>query len=279
MEEKNMTGDGFFADDSDDIVDDDTDDDMDDAVNSDDADGREFASIRRLNSFGRRAVDEYGLIDEGDKIAVGLSGGKDSMALLCMLSELRRFYPKKFELYAVTVDMGFAGMDFSPLERFCESIGVTFKLVKTEISHIIFDVRKESNPCSLCARMRRGILHDAVVELGCNKLALGHHFDDVVETFMLNLFHEGRLGAFSPKTYLSRKNITMIRPLLYATEKDIRYFMGNNPDIPIVKNLCPEDEHTERETMKNMLAGLDRADKGLKHRIFTALQKSHIDGW
>ncbi|MFA6947457.1 MAG: ATP-binding protein [Eubacteriales bacterium] len=240
---------------------------------------REFCSIRRLNSFGRRAIDEYGLINEGDRIAVGLSGGKDSMALLCMLSDMRRFYPKHFELFAITVDMGFEGMDFSPLQRFCESVKVPFKLIKTEISHIIFDVRQESNPCSLCARMRRGILHDGAVELGCNKLALGHHFDDVVETFMLNLFHEGRLGAFSPQTYLSRKNITMIRPLLYATEKDIRYFMGKNPDIPIVKNLCPEDEHTERETMKNMLADLDRSDKGLKHRIFTALQKSHIDGW
>lgn len=239
----------------------------------------EFESGRRLLSCVRRAVDDYGMIEEGDKICVGLSCGKDSLALLCTLLMLRRFYPKSFTLCAVTIDMGFEGMDFSAPERFCGECGIEYKIVRTEISNVIFNIRRESNPCSLCARMRRGTLHDAAKEMGANKLALGHHFDDVVETFMLNLFHEGRVGSFSPVTYLSRKELTMIRPMIYAKEKDVRYFAGKNPGLPIVKNLCPEDEHTERETMKNMLDQLDRADKGLKHRIFGALQKSHIDGW
>ena len=229
--------------------------------------------------MGRKAVDDYDMIQDGDKIAVGLSGGKDSLALLCMLQNMQMFYPHKYELAAITVDMGFEGGDFTPLIDFCAEIGIEYKIIPTQLADIIFNQRKESNPCSLCARMRRGILHDAVNDLGFNKLALGHHFDDTVETFMLNLFNEGRIGSFSPVTYLSRKNITMIRPLIYAHEKDVRYFLNKNPDLPLIQSLCPEDKHTERENIKELLDKLDRENKGLKHRIFTAIQKSGIDGY
>jgi Predicted ATPase of the PP-loop superfamily implicated in cell cycle control len=229
--------------------------------------------------MGRKAVDDYGMIKDGDKIAVGLSGGKDSLALLCMLQNMQMFYPQRYELAAITVDMGFDGSDFTPLIDFCAEIGIEYKIVRTQLADLIFNQRKESNPCSLCARMRRGMLHDAVNDMGFNKLALGHHFDDAVETFMLNLFNEGRIGSFSPVTYLSRKEITMIRPLIYAHEKDIRYFINKNPDLPLIKSLCPEDKHTERENIKVLLDKLDRENKGLKHRIFTAIQKSGIDGY
>ena len=235
----------------------------------------EFNSIRRLLSCARRAVDDYGMIEDGDRIAVGLSGGKDSIALLCVLLDLQRFYPKRFEVCGISVSMGFEGKDYSPVADFCSECGVEYRVIKTELAHIIFDVRKESNPCSLCAKMRRGILHDAAKEMGCSKIALGHHYDDVIDTFMLNLFHEGRIGAFLPVTYLSRKDITLIRPLLYVPEKDIRYFLSKN-DLPTVKNPCPEDGHTEREKMKQLINGLDREYKGLKHRIFGAMQKGGV---
>lgn len=236
----------------------------------------EFKSMRRILSHVRRAVDDYNMIDDGDRIAVGVSGGKDSITLLCALVNLQRFYPKKFTLCAISVSMGFPGMDFSDIEEFCRENGVELRLVETQLAHVIFDVRKESNPCSLCAKMRRGILHDAVVEAGCNKVALGHHYDDIVETFMLNLFHEGRLGAFLPVTYLSRKNITMIRPMLYVPEKDIRYFINHNPNIPVLHNECPADGHTQRESVKRLLAELGREHKGLKHRIFGAMEKGGL---
>jgi len=234
-----------------------------------------FFRIRRVLSCTRRAVDDFHMIEEGDRIAVGVSGGKDSLALLASLVELSRFYPVKYELVAITVGMGFEGEDFSEIEKFCSDIGVRFVLKKTEIAPIIFDVRKEKNPCSLCAKMRRGILHDAAIEEGCNKVALGHHYDDAVETFMMNLFNEGRIGAFLPVTYLSRKNITLIRPLIYAPEKDISYFVSHN-ELPIHTSLCPEDGHTERENIKNLLNQLERDNKGLKYRIFGAMKKDGV---
>ncbi len=238
----------------------------------------EYNNIRRLLSCARRAADEYHMIEEGDRIAVGISGGKDSIATLCTLDALRRFYPKSFSLMGITVDMGLPGMDFSPVEAFFERAQIPYRRVETELAHIIFDVRRESNPCSLCAKMRRGILHDAVLEAGFNKIALGHHFDDVVDTFMLNLLHEGRLGSFSPVTHLSRKNITMIRPMILAQEKDIRYFLNHN-ELPIVRSACPEDKNTEREAMKELLHDLEHRYKGVRHRIFVAMQKAHLDGY
>ena len=234
---------------------------------------RDFPKIRHILSYTRRAVDDYNMISDGDRIAVGLSGGKDSATLLAALASLRRFYPNRFELYGVTISMGFPDVDYKPLEDFCESLEVPFTLKETQLAHVIFDVRKENNPCSLCAKMRRGILHDAAKELGCNKVALGHHFDDTVNTFMLNLFHEGRIGAFLPVTYMSRKDITVIRPLIYVPEKEIRYFTSKN-DVPVIKNPCPADGETERESVKQLLRELEKEHKGLKHRIFGALEKS-----
>ncbi len=239
----------------------------------------EFEKNRRLLSYTRRAIDEYNMIEENDRIAVGISGGKDSIALFCTLVALKRFYPKKFDLVAVTIDMGFEGMDFSGVKELCDSVNVEYHIVKTEISKIIFDYRKESNPCSLCARMRRGALHDAAKEFKCNKIALGHHFDDVVETFLLNLSYEGRLGTFSPVTYLSRKDITMIRPFVYTAEKDIKYFMGKNEWLPLVQSTCPADKATQREEVKAFLADLEKTNKGLKHRILGAIQKANLDGF
>lgn len=234
--------------------------------------------MKRLLSFVRRAVDDYNLIEEGDRIAVGISGGKDSLALLSALSEMRRFYPKKYEVVAITVDMGFEGMDYSPIADFCKAKNVEYIIEKTEIAKIIFDVRKEPNPCSLCAKMRRGSLHAAAQAAGCNKVALGHHYDDAVETFMMNLFFEGRLGCFSPKSYLSNRKITLIRPMLYAMEKDVVYF-ARRQDLPVVESKCPEDHATERENMKKLLSELEKTNKGVKHRIFNAMCKSEIDGF
>lgn len=237
-----------------------------------------FENIRRLLSFARRAVDDYNMISDGDKIAVGVSGGKDSLALLAVMCELRRFYPKKFEVCAITLDMGFEGSDTSALENFYKELDIEYKIVKTQLAEIIFNVRKESNPCSLCARMRRGILHDTAKEMGCNKIALGHHFDDVVDTFIMNLFNEGRIGTFSPLTYLDRKDITMIRPLVLTPEKDIKYFVRHN-DIPVTKSLCPEDKNTDREKYKLMLAEMEKTNEGIRHRIFCAIKKAGIDGY
>ena len=237
-----------------------------------------MSEMRRMLSYVRRAVDDYNMIEDGDRIAVGVSGGKDSLALLETLAEMRRFYPKSYEIVAITVDMGFEGADYSEVEEFCRRINVKYVVEKTDIAKIVFDIRKESNPCSLCAKLRRGSLHSAAQDNGCNKVALGHHFDDAVETFMMNLFFEGRLGCFSPKSYLSNRKLTLIRPMLYATEKDVLYFT-NRRNLPIVESLCPEDHATERENMKKLLAELERNNKGLRHRIFKAMCKAELDGY
>ena len=234
---------------------------------------------KRLLSYVRRAVDDYNMINEGDKIAVGVSAGKDSLTLLCAMAELRRFYPKKFELIAITIDMGFeGGTDFSKIEELCRELDVEYHIVPSQIAKIIFDVRKEKSPCSLCAKMRRGALHNAAKELGCTSVALGHHFDDAVETFMLNLFFEGRLGCFSPVSYLSRIELNLLRPMVYMPEKDVRYFASQN-ELPVVKSSCPADGNTEREEMKKLLSELDRKHKGLRYRIFGAMQRGGIDGF
>jgi tRNA(Ile)-lysidine synthase TilS/MesJ len=235
--------------------------------------------IKRILSYTRRALDDYKMIQAGDRIAVGISAGKDSLTLLCALAQLRRFYPIPFDLHAVTIDMGFAeGMDFTPIKELCEKLEVPYTIVPTEISKIIFDVRKESSPCSLCAKMRRGALHQAAKDLGCNVVALGHHFDDAVETFMLNLFFEGRLGCFSPVSYLSRADLRLIRPMIYLPEKDVRYFAGK-AELPVIKSPCPADGETQREEMKKLLATLDREHRGLRYRIFGAMQRGEISGF
>lgn len=234
--------------------------------------------IQRILSFVRRAVDDYEMIKPGDKIAVGISGGKDSMTLLTALAELRRFYPIPYTLCGIMVDMGFPGTDFSPIADYCRELNVEFRVVPTDIAKIIFDIRKEPNPCSLCAKMRRGVLHTAAKEMGACRVALGHHFDDAVDTFMLNLFFEGRIGCFSPVTYLSRADITLIRPLLYAQEKDIRYYV-RHAGVPVLESACPENHNTERENMKILLSELEKKNKGLRHRIFGAMCRSEVDGF
>ena len=234
--------------------------------------------MKKLLSYVRRACDDYGMIEDGDRIAVGISAGKDSLTLLYALAAMRRFYPKKYELVAITVGMGFEGMDFSPIRAFCKSLDVEYHVVNTEISKIIFDVRKEKNPCSLCAKMRRGALHDAAKEFGCNKVALGHHFDDVVDTFMLNLFYEGRIGTFSPVTYLSNTDLYLIRPMIYMPESEVVYFT-NRTTLPVIKSPCPADKNTKRETMKQMLAREEKLNRGLKYRIFGAIVRAGIDGY
>lgn len=218
------------------------------------------------------------MIRAGDRIAVGVSAGKDSLTLLCAMAELRRFYPIPFELVAVTIDMKAGESDFSSIRKLCEELDVPYHVIPTEISHIIFDVRKEKNPCSLCAKMRRGALHNAAKDLGCNVVALGHHFDDAVETFMLNLFFEGRIGCFSPVSYLSRTDLRLIRPMIYMPEKDVRYF-AKKAELPVVASTCPADGNTQREEMKKLLADLDRKHDGLRYRIFGAMQRGEIDGF
>ena len=234
--------------------------------------------LKRILSYVRRGVDDYEMIKDGDKIAVGVSAGKDSLALLCAMAALRRFYPKKFELCAVTVDMGFEDFDLTPIRKMCEELEVEYHVVPTQIAKIIFDIRKEKNPCSLCAKMRRGALYNYAKSIGCTSVALGHHFDDVVETFMLNLFYEGRLGCFQPVTYLSNTDIYLIRPMLYMPEKDVRYFASKN-DLPVIKSPCAADGNTEREEMKKLLHGLEMNNKGLRYRIFGAIQRGEIDGF
>ncbi len=234
-----------------------------------------------LNAFTgtvRRCVDDYGMIRAGDRICVGLSGGKDSLVLLLALRHLQSYYPLPFTLEALSVDLGFPGMDFSPVSRLCDELGVPFTLIPTDIKEIVFDIRQESNPCSLCSKMRRGALNNAVRELGFHKLALGHHFDDAVETFMMSLLFEGRLNCFKPVTWMSRSGVTQIRPLLYAGELRISN-LARALELPVVANPCPEDTGSHRKEIKDLLAGLCADYPDLKSKIFGAMQRLPLDGW
>ena len=227
-----------------------------------------------------KAIQEFNHIQDGDRIAVGVSGGKDSLALLLGLIKLKRFIGIDYELVAITLDPMFGGVegDYSAVARLCEENGVEYILERTHIGEIVFDIRKEPNPCSLCARMRRGALHDAAKAAGCNKIALGHHYNDVVETFMMNLFIEGRVGCFAPKSYLSRKELWMIRPLVFAPESAIKSAIKRN-NIEVVKSKCPADGRTKREEMKDFLRQREYEDNGFTDRIFGALRRSGVDGW
>lgn len=224
-------------------------------------------SLQKLLSSMRRAVNDYGMIEDGDSIAVGLSGGKDSIALLSALAAYRRFSPQPFSLKAITVDMGM-GADYSPLKDFCAGLDVPYRIIETDIGEIIFNVRKEKSPCSLCSKMRRGALNSAVIEENCNKLALGHHADDVAETFLLSLLYEGRLSTFSPISFMSRSGVTLIRPFIYVEEKDIVPFTRS---LPVVHNPCPSNHVTQREYMKNLLKRLNSDIPRAKDSIMTAL--------
>lgn len=234
--------------------------------------------MRKILSVLRRAIEDYEMIEAGDKIAVGLSGGKDSLVLLYAMSELRRFYPLPFELCAITLDLGYAEFDTTPLKEFCEKINVPFILVKTQIAEIVFDVRKEENPCSLCANMRRGALNNAAKDAGCNKVLLGHHFDDVIETFMLSLVYEGRLSCFSPVTYLDRADLTIMRPLVYTPEYEIRS-VAKKYNLPICKNPCKADGNTKREDIKRLIESLRAENKDIKEKIFGAICRGGIGGF
>ena len=234
--------------------------------------------VRRVLSYVRRACEDYDMIRPGDRIAVGVSGGKDSLTLLCALAEMRRFYPNPFEVVAITVDMGFPNTDFAPIEALCRELNVPYHIVKTDIYDIIFNVRKEKSPCALCSKMRRGALHNAAREQGCEVVALGHHYDDVVDTFMLNLFYEGRIGCFQPVTDLSRVGVRVIRPLIYLPEKQVRTFISKEA-LPVVKSECPADGNTQRTEMNDLINALDRKSPGLRHRIFGAIQRADVDGF
>ncbi|WP_122789567.1 tRNA 2-thiocytidine biosynthesis TtcA family protein [Intestinibacillus sp. Marseille-P6563] len=234
--------------------------------------------MQKMLSYVRRAVDHYHMIEENDRIAVGVSGGKDSLTLLVALAELRRFYPKKFEVVAITLEMGYEEMDFSAVATLCETLGVEYIRIPTQIKQIVFDIRKEENPCSLCAKLRRGALHEAALAAGCKKVALGHHFDDVVETYMLSLFYEGRISCFKPVTFLDRKGVTLIRPLLYVPEYYVKSFARRH-ELPIVHNPCPADGSTKREEVKVLLKDLEKQFPGLRDRVFGAIQRYPLDGW
>lgn len=236
--------------------------------------------MRKILSRTRAAVDDYKMIQDGDRIAVGVSGGKDSVMLLKALCDLKRFYPADFEIVAITLDMRFDKKDgdFSEIQKLCDEYGIEYVIQKTDLYEIIFEIRKEECPCSLCARMRRGILHDTAKNLGCNKIALGHHLDDAAETFMMNLLIESRIGCFAPVTYLSRRDITMIRPLVYVRESAVEQAV-ERLNLPIIESKCPANEKTKREDAKILLKKLSEEYGDVPERIIGAMQRGSIDRW
>lgn len=234
--------------------------------------------MQKLLSLLRSCTDDYHMIEAGDRIAVGVSGGKDSLTLLVLMAAMREFYPKPYTLEALTIDMGLPGMDFSPVERLCQELGVPFTRIETQIAPIIFDYRKEKNPCSMCAKMRRGALSKAMTERGITKIALGHHYDDAVETFVMSLLYEGRLSCFQPVTWLDRTQVTQIRPMLYITEQQVRHF-AERRSLPVVHNTCPADKHTKREEIKALVYELCGRYPGFKSRVFHAMQRLPLPAW
>lgn len=242
--------------------------------------GKGCFSLQKLLSLVRAAVDKYNMIEDGDRIAVCVSGGKDSVVMLLCLINLKIFYPKKFHLCAITLDPQFNGesADYSEIQAICDKHHIPYIIKRTELYHIIFEERKESNPCSLCARMRRGLLHDIAKELNCNKIALAHHLDDAAETFIMNLFGNGRAECFSPVSYLSRKDLYMIRPMVFAYETDIIRVV-NKENVPIVESRCPADEKTNREDTKILLADLEKRYPALRQKIIGGMQRGNISNW
>ena len=234
--------------------------------------------MQRMMGLVRRCIEDYRMIEPGDRIAVGVSGGKDSLTLLTLLAALREYVPYSYDLTAITIDMGLGGMDFSPVARLCERLGVPYSRVETEIGPIIFEHRKENNPCSLCAKMRRGALNQALLEQGYSKVALGHHYDDAVETFLMSLLFEGRIGCFEPVTYLDRSGITQIRPLLYVKEQQVRN-VAAKLDLPIVHNPCPANGETRRQEVKELIESLSERYPDLKQKLFGAMQRYPLYGW
>lgn len=234
--------------------------------------------LQQVLSRVRKALDDYHMIEENDKIAVGISGGKDSLTLLMALSGLRRFYPIPFELVAVTIDLGFNNLQLDKIQKLCDELHVPYHIIQTDIAQIVFEERKESNPCSLCAKMRKGALNDAMKALGCNKIAYAHHKDDVVETMLMSFIYEGRIHTFQPVTYLDRTDLTVIRPLIYMDESEVIGFVKKN-NLPVVKSPCPADGHTKREYIKNLLKEINYETPGVKDRMFSAIRSGNLKGW
>ena len=236
--------------------------------------------MQKILGYMRRAITEFDMLSDGDKVAVGVSGGKDSLILLKGLVLLRNFIGIDYDVTAITLDPCFGGVpgDYSAVGELCDSLGVPYILEQSHIGEIVFDIRHEEHPCSLCARMRRGALHNEAKKAGCTKVALGHHYNDAVETFIMNLFVEGRIGCFAPKAYLTRREIGVIRPLVFAPEYEIKR-AARKEDLRIVKSKCPVDGHTMREQTKQFLADREREDHGFTDRIFGAMRRAGIDGW
>lgn len=234
--------------------------------------------LQQLYSYTRKAVDDYHMIQNNDSIAIGISGGKDSLTLLYALSGLLRFYPKTFQLQAISVNLGFQGMDYGAIKNLCKQLNVPFHIVNSEIYQIIFEERQEKNPCSLCAKMRKGAFNEKAKELGCNKIAYAHHKDDIIETMLMSLIFEGRFHSFSPYTYLDRTGLTLIRPLMYVDEKDIIGFQKSMA-LPVLKNPCPADGYTKREYAKNLIRQLNNENPGVKERMFHAIISGSLPGW
>lgn len=234
--------------------------------------------LQQLYSYSRKAIDDYQLIEKNDKIAVGISGGKDSLTLLYALAGLRRFYPLPFEIIAVTVDLGYDDFNLKGIEQLCRELGVPYHIVHTKIAQILFEERKESSPCSLCAKMRKGALNQAIKDLGCNKVAYAHHMDDVIETAFLSMIFEGRFYSFPPKTYLDDSKLTVIRPMIYISEAEVKGFQ-NKYTLPIVKNPCPVDGNTKRDYVKNLIRQMNLDHPGVKSRLFHSIQEGNIPDW
>ena len=234
--------------------------------------------LQKLLSYTRQAVDEYEMIQEGDKIAIGISGGKDSLTLLYALVNLQKFYPKQFDLVAVTVDLGYEGFDLTEIQRLCEDLQVEYHIINTKIGEMVTSGSLEGSACSLCARLRKGALNDAAKELGCNKVAYGHHMDDVIETMMLALIFEGRFCSFWPVTHLDKSDLTVIRPMIYVPETDVKGF-ENKMNLPVSKNPCPIDGSTKREYIKNLIKQLNLENPGVKKRLFHAIKDGNLEGW
>ena len=234
--------------------------------------------MEKILSLVRRCVEDYNMIAEGDVVAVGVSGGKDSVLTLAALARLRAFYPKRFDVVALTIDSGAPGMDFAPVARLCEALDVPYHLIPVPIYEIVFVHRQEKNPCSLCAKLRRGALSTEMNRLGLSKIALGHHYDDAVETMVMSLFLEGRIGCFQPVTYLDRSGVTQIRPLLYVQEREVRGAV-RRLGLPVVKNPCPANGTTKREETKELLLQLEKQFPQLKKKIFGAIQRYPLYGW
>ena len=234
--------------------------------------------MQEILKYMRKAVEDFNMIQEGDKIAIGLSGGKDSTTLLCVFDRFRKFYPKKFDLVAITIDPGFESFDTTYLQEKCKELNIPYIVKESHIKEIVFDIRDEKNPCSLCANLRRGILNSTAKELGCNKIALGHHREDLVETFFLNFLYTGNISTFAPVTYMDKMELYLIRPFIYTLEKDIKTFIKKN-NIPVLPKCCSMDGHSKREDMKELINSLSKSIPNVKANMFGAIQRSNIKGW